>query len=108
MIFFEKTREKGLGQVLGILLRVAAAADVGVERKPVGTAQFLQRPVGLRGGTFARREHDRPMRRGKNVARRGRGRCGSFGGHAAPGMMDWHTVANFSGSSGEKPMRLKR
>ncbi len=50
IILLEETREKRLGQILGILLGVAAPADIGVERKPVGAAQFLQRPVGLRRG----------------------------------------------------------
>src|ERR1700690_4383938 len=87
---------------------MAAAADVGVEWVPVDAAQFLQRAVGLRRGAFARRKHDRPVRRGEDVARRARGRRGSFGGQGVPGRMDWHTATNFSGSSGEKPMRLNR
>ena len=74
IIFPQKPREEGLGQIFRVLLRVTAAADVGVERKPVGAAQFLQRAVGLRCGTFTRREHDRPVRRGEDIARRGRSR----------------------------------
>ena len=70
IILGEEAREKRLRQILGVLLRVAAAADVGVERKPVSAAQLLQRQIGLRRRTFARREHDRPMRRGEDVARR--------------------------------------
>ena len=83
IIFFEKAREKGLRQILGVFLRVAAAADIGVEREPVGAAQFLQRAVGLRRGAFARLEHDRPVRRGEDIARRGRCRSGVLQGQMA-------------------------
>jgi hypothetical protein len=31
---------------------------------------------------------------------------GMFGGQAVPGMMDWHSATNFSGSSGENRMRF--
>jgi len=67
--FFQESARRSLGQIFGVFLCVAAAADVGVERKPVGAAQFLQRLVGLRRGTFASGEHDRPVRRGKDIAR---------------------------------------
>src|SRR6185369_7427889 len=38
IILGEKAREERLHGILGILLVVAAAADVGIERKPVGAA----------------------------------------------------------------------
>ena len=78
-IFLQQPREKCLRQILRVLLGVTAPADVGVKRKPVGPAQFLQRGVRLRRVPPARREHDRPVRRGEDVARRGRGRRGMFG-----------------------------
>ena len=49
---------------------VAAAADVGVKRKPICLAKFLQRAVRRQRVTLAGREHDRPMRRGEHIARR--------------------------------------
>ena len=51
---------------------VPAAANVGVERKPIGAAQFLQGDLCLRRALASRLEHDGPMRRGEDVARRAR------------------------------------
>ena len=80
IIFLQKPREERLRQILRVFLVVPAPADVGVKRKPVSAAQFLQRAIRLRRVPSARREHDRPMRRGEDVARRGRGWRGMFGG----------------------------
>ena len=69
----EEARKERLCQILGVLLGVAVSPDVGVKREPVGAAQLIQRLVGLWRRAFARREHDRPVRRGEHIARRGRG-----------------------------------
>ena len=82
IILFQKPREKRLCQILRVFLVVPAPPDVGVERKPIGAAKLLQRAIRLRRVPPARREHDRPMRRGEDVAGRGRGRRGVFGGQS--------------------------
>jgi hypothetical protein len=50
-----------------------ATFRLGIERKPIGAAEFFQRAVGLRRVSPAGREHHRPMRGGENIAGRGRG-----------------------------------
>ena len=70
IILGEKPREERLHRIFGVLLRVPASPDVGVEWKPITATKLLQRVIGLRRVPFARREHDRPMRRREDVARR--------------------------------------
>ena len=41
------------------------------------------------------------------ISKRIRTLIGMFRGQTVPGMMDWHTATNFSGSSGENAIRLK-
>ena len=72
VIALKEAGKETLGEVFGVLLRVAVAADVGIEGIPVGAAQFLQRPFCLWRAAAASGQHDRPVRRGENVARCGR------------------------------------
>src|SRR5439155_15037332 len=44
----QQPREKLLGQFLGIIRTVTAAAHMGIERIPVSAAQLLKRRSGLR------------------------------------------------------------
>ena len=80
IILGEEPREECLCEIFGVLLRVAAPTHIGVEREPIRFAKFLQRVIGLRRVPSARREHDRPMRRGEDVARRAGGLAGWIGG----------------------------
>ena len=62
-IFRQQAREKLLGQILGLRRRVPLPPDEGVEGKPIGTAQFLQRGGGLLRRGLPGRQHDTPVRR---------------------------------------------
>ena len=64
--FFEQPREERLRQVLGVLLRAAAAPDEGVEGEPICPTEFFERDGGLRRLRVAGREHERPVCGGKN------------------------------------------
>src|SRR5262245_65772946 len=60
IILFKEAGEERLGQVLGVLPGMATPPHVGVERKPIGTAQFIERPSRLWRGTPPGREPQRP------------------------------------------------
>ena len=66
--FSKQLPEKFLRQILGVFGRIAAAPDIGVERKPVGAADFLHGPFGLRCGMFCGFQHDGPACGNKNIA----------------------------------------
>src|SRR5207249_958814 len=54
VVLLQQPGEERLGQVLGGVVVVAAAADVGVDREPVEPAQVGQRLAGVRGGRVRR------------------------------------------------------
>ena len=56
----DELRELGLSEVPCFVGVVALAADIGVERVPVDTAQCLESLAGLRRGRFARGQDLRP------------------------------------------------
>ena len=70
IVFPQKAREEGLHEIFRIRLGVTAPPHVGVERKPIGAAELSQRVIGLRRVLLPGSKHDRPMRRGEDVARR--------------------------------------
>src|SRR4030095_3987353 len=61
----EEAREKRLCEVFRILFRVTAPPDIGVERKPIGAAEFLERRVRFRRVPLSRRDDDGPTCRVK-------------------------------------------
>jgi hypothetical protein len=72
---FDQVREKTLGEVLGIVHGIAAGADEGVKRHPVGLAKLAQSdagPLGL-GLIFRRRDDDAPVRRSERIVTSFRG-----------------------------------
>ena len=62
--------EEALGEVLGVFFRVSVPANIGVEGISIRAAQFLQRPICQRQAAAAGGQHDRPVRRGEDAARR--------------------------------------
>src|SRR5688500_12048684 len=63
VIPFEQSREKALGEILGVFRAVTASADVGIERIPISVTKTLQRLTTFRRRSVASRQHDAPMRR---------------------------------------------
>jgi hypothetical protein len=63
----EQVGKKGLGEVAGLVGVVAAAADVGAERKPVGLEQRFEGGVRLAFGAVTGVQHDPPLGGGKPV-----------------------------------------
>jgi len=58
----EQMSKKTLSQILRIVRATALASHVGVERIPVGAAQFFQRFDGVRCGGLSRGQNNAPMR----------------------------------------------
>src|SRR5829696_7179670 len=63
---FQKPREESLGQVFRVMLRETASSDERVERIPVRAAEFFQRGISDLRRLFACREHNAPVRGGKD------------------------------------------
>jgi len=61
IIAFQQAGEERLRQVLGIVRRVAPTPHIGVERAPIGLAQFGQRIVSACGILPTRRQDHGPM-----------------------------------------------
>lgn len=56
-----------MGEVLGVLTGLGAAADIDIERIPVNAAKFFQSDVGLPRALALGGENDGPTRGDKNV-----------------------------------------
>ena len=67
-VALQELEEEPLGQVLGVGGSMAAAAHEGVERRPVGAAEFFQRRAGAGGAVPAGGQHEAPVRGGKRFA----------------------------------------
>src|SRR5262245_59454285 len=63
IIFGEQASEEAVGQILSVLVVVASAPDIHVERIPISTAKVFQRVPRGRLRTVLRRQDDAPMRR---------------------------------------------
>lgn len=64
-VVFQQAREKFLGEVLGVVGLDAAAADIGMEGGPVGSAQGGESVAGA-GVVASRREDQRPVSGGED------------------------------------------
>src|SRR5207248_761129 len=80
-VLFQEPGEELLGQVWGLVGRVALAADEGVEGIPVGAAQGGQRLTGLRRGSVAGGDDQAPAGGGELAGGAGP-EFGVGGGHA--------------------------
>src|SRR5262249_43443949 len=91
-VLLQQAGEERLGEVLGLVGVVPAAADVGVERVPVETAQVGQRVVGLGRRLLLGGDDQAPPRR-REAAGWGRGGHGSIVADAA---VSWYTTPSRS------------
>src|SRR5438309_1447311 len=65
-VSLEEVRKKALGQILGIVLTIASATEIGIKGIPISAAESLQglaRPWWVK---ILRGEHDTPVGRGKD------------------------------------------
>src|SRR5262249_19934444 len=72
-ISFQQTREEFLRQILGILWVVTAPPHVGIKWVPINRAEMREGGARARAVLLRGRQHDGPMRRGKDGARSGSG-----------------------------------
>src|SRR5436190_17451162 len=60
-VLSQQPREKLLGEILRVMRRVTALADIGVERIPIGLAELCQRLAGAWCVIASGRQHNRPV-----------------------------------------------
>ena len=88
-VALEEAVEECLGEVFGFVVGSAAAADVGVEGKPVEAAEVAEGAGGGVGVFVAEGEDEAPARVWESAVGRGRGSCRRDRARAAVGSGSW-------------------